>query len=251
MKLREFVQRHCRNSDLIQISQCLNCHGNQVARGKIIPDDRPLLPAVFDPSGRQTFIASIPATPTFPVVAGQFSICRVGRPSCSQLPALPSAHFCTSSSFGGDILGYAHGVRVSNMVRCCLPVGALDTFFSGAFSDVWICANINPSVKALGVTKDTVVVERGDLARAKPEPDLFLEGQEPAVGAWGPSVWRVVAERSLSVTFCRAAGQTEYENQTANTNPPGRLHRRLATMKSWSIEHKAGGSHAAVDAGHL
>jgi HAD superfamily hydrolase (TIGR01509 family) len=38
--------------------------------------------------------------------------------------------------------------------------------------------NINSSLKALGVTKDTVVVERGDVARAKPEPDLFLECQE-------------------------------------------------------------------------
>ena len=38
--------------------------------------------------------------------------------------------------------------------------------------------NINPSLKALGVTQDTVVVERGDVARAKPEPDLFLECQE-------------------------------------------------------------------------
>ena len=36
---------------------------------------------------------------------------------------------------------------------------------------------------------DTVVVERGDVARAKPEPDLFVEcarrlGAEPATATW-------------------------------------------------------------------
>jgi HAD superfamily hydrolase (TIGR01509 family) len=34
---------------------------------------------------------------------------------------------------------------------------------------------IDASLEALGVTPDTVVVERGDVARAKPEPDLFVE----------------------------------------------------------------------------
>jgi len=43
--------------------------------------------------------------------------------------------------------------------------------------------HINPSLKALGVTKETVVVERGDVARAKPEPDLFLECQERLRGS--------------------------------------------------------------------
>src|SRR5947208_2021268 len=38
--------------------------------------------------------------------------------------------------------------------------------------------HINPSLKALRVPKQTVVVEKGDVARAKPEPDLFLECQE-------------------------------------------------------------------------
>lgn len=28
------------------------------------------------------------------------------------------------------------------------------------------------------MTQDTVVLERGDVARAKPEPDLFLQCQE-------------------------------------------------------------------------
>ncbi|HEY5910224.1 MAG TPA: HAD family hydrolase [Verrucomicrobiae bacterium] len=61
--------------------------------------------------------------------------------------------------------------------------------------------NINSSLKALGVTKDTVVVERGDVARAKPEPDLFLECQE-RLGAdvkdcyvVGDAVWDLMAAR--------------------------------------------------------
>src|ERR1039458_9246157 len=61
--------------------------------------------------------------------------------------------------------------------------------------------NINPSLKALGVTKDTVVVERGDVARAKPEPDLFLECSE-RLGVEvkdcyvvGDAVWDLMAAR--------------------------------------------------------
>jgi HAD superfamily hydrolase (TIGR01509 family) len=61
--------------------------------------------------------------------------------------------------------------------------------------------NINPSLKALGVTKDTVVVERGDVVRAKPEPDLFLECQE-RLGVEvkdcyvvGDAVWDLMAAR--------------------------------------------------------
>jgi HAD superfamily hydrolase (TIGR01509 family) len=61
--------------------------------------------------------------------------------------------------------------------------------------------NINSSLKALGVMKDTVVVERGDVARAKPEPDLFLECQE-RLGVEvkdcyviGDAVWDLMAAR--------------------------------------------------------
>jgi phosphoglycolate phosphatase-like HAD superfamily hydrolase len=61
--------------------------------------------------------------------------------------------------------------------------------------------HINPSLKALGVTKETVVVERGDVARAKPEPDLFLECQE-RLGVEvndcyvvGDAVWDLMAAR--------------------------------------------------------
>jgi HAD superfamily hydrolase (TIGR01509 family) len=61
--------------------------------------------------------------------------------------------------------------------------------------------HINPSLKALGVPKDTVVVERGDVARAKPEPDLFLECQERLGVAVqdcyviGDAVWDLMAAR--------------------------------------------------------
>jgi HAD superfamily hydrolase (TIGR01509 family) len=65
--------------------------------------------------------------------------------------------------------------------------------------------HINPSLKALGVPKETVVVERGDVARAKPEPDLFLECQE-RLGAEakdcyviGDAVWDLMAARRASM----------------------------------------------------
>jgi beta-phosphoglucomutase-like phosphatase (HAD superfamily) len=37
---------------------------------------------------------------------------------------------------------------------------------------------IDSSLAALGVPPDTVVIDRGDVLRAKPEPDLFLKCQE-------------------------------------------------------------------------
>lgn len=61
--------------------------------------------------------------------------------------------------------------------------------------------HIKSSLKDLGVTEDTVVVERGDVARAKPEPDLFLECQE-RLGVEvkdcyviGDAVWDLLAGR--------------------------------------------------------
>ena len=61
--------------------------------------------------------------------------------------------------------------------------------------------HLNPSLKALGIGKETVVVERGDVARAKPEPDLFLECQE-RLGVKvtdcyviGDAVWDLLAAR--------------------------------------------------------
>jgi HAD superfamily hydrolase (TIGR01509 family) len=60
---------------------------------------------------------------------------------------------------------------------------------------------IDASLQALGVGQDTVVVERGDVARAKPEPDLFLECarrlEAPASECFvvGDAVWDLLAAR--------------------------------------------------------
>jgi HAD superfamily hydrolase (TIGR01549 family) len=60
---------------------------------------------------------------------------------------------------------------------------------------------IDSSLDVLGVPKDMVVIERGDVARAKPEPDLFLACQErlkvPVEGCYvvGDAVWDLLAAR--------------------------------------------------------
>jgi HAD superfamily hydrolase (TIGR01509 family) len=60
---------------------------------------------------------------------------------------------------------------------------------------------IDQSLDALGIPPETVVVERGDVLRAKPEPDLFLACQERlgvAVGdcyVVGDAVWDLLAAR--------------------------------------------------------
>jgi HAD superfamily hydrolase (TIGR01549 family) len=60
---------------------------------------------------------------------------------------------------------------------------------------------IDASLAAVGATEDTVVVARGDVARAKPEPDLFLECAR-RLGASaedcfvvGDAVWDLLAAR--------------------------------------------------------
>lgn len=60
---------------------------------------------------------------------------------------------------------------------------------------------INASLEALGVGPETVVVERGDVSRAKPEPDLFLVCQQ-RLGVHaedcyvvGDAVWDLLAAR--------------------------------------------------------
>ncbi len=61
--------------------------------------------------------------------------------------------------------------------------------------------HINSSLKVLRIPKQTVVVERGDVARAKPEPDLFLECQqrlgveEKDCYVIGDAVWDLLAAR--------------------------------------------------------
>jgi HAD superfamily hydrolase (TIGR01509 family) len=60
---------------------------------------------------------------------------------------------------------------------------------------------IDASLEALGVPDSTVVVERGDVARAKPEPDLFQEcarrlGADPGdCYVIGDAVWDLLAAR--------------------------------------------------------
>jgi HAD superfamily hydrolase (TIGR01509 family) len=60
---------------------------------------------------------------------------------------------------------------------------------------------INASLAVLGVPAETVVVARGDVARAKPEPDLFLECarrlQADAGDCYvvGDAVWDLLAAR--------------------------------------------------------
>jgi len=60
---------------------------------------------------------------------------------------------------------------------------------------------IDASLEALGVPPETVVVERGDVARAKPEPDLFEEcarrlGADPGeCYVVGDAVWDLLAAR--------------------------------------------------------
>jgi len=60
---------------------------------------------------------------------------------------------------------------------------------------------IDGSLEALGVGEETVVVDRGDVLRAKPEPDLFLEcARRLGVGVEevyvvGDAVWDLLAAR--------------------------------------------------------
>src|SRR5262249_29524126 len=60
---------------------------------------------------------------------------------------------------------------------------------------------IDASLQALEVPAETVVVDRGDVLRAKPEPDLFLACQRRLGGAVegcyvvGDAVWDLLAAR--------------------------------------------------------
>ncbi len=62
-KLSEFIRKHCRDDSQVQGEECLKCHRDRVACGKIVPDHRSTwLPAVFDPSGRQAFTFTLGGT---------------------------------------------------------------------------------------------------------------------------------------------------------------------------------------------
>ena len=60
---------------------------------------------------------------------------------------------------------------------------------------------IDASLEALGVGSESVVVERGDVRRAKPEPDLFLDcpgvwtSQPDHCNVVGDAVWDLLAAR--------------------------------------------------------
>ena len=101
---------------------------------------------------------------------------------------------------------------------------------------------IDASLEALGVGEETVVIERGDVARAKPEPDLFLACQQ-ALGVEadqcyvvGDAVWDLLAARRarmLSIGLLSggygadellAAGAFRVYQDT------GELHRSLAEL---------------------
>lgn len=61
--------------------------------------------------------------------------------------------------------------------------------------------SINPSLEMLGIGEETVVIERNDVARAKPEPDLFLACAErmrmspKECYVVGDAVWDLLAAR--------------------------------------------------------
>ncbi len=65
--------------------------------------------------------------------------------------------------------------------------------------------DIDASLDVLGVAPDTIVIERDDVARAKPEPDLFLACMERlGIGAGecyvvGDAVWDLLAARRAGV----------------------------------------------------
>lgn len=64
---------------------------------------------------------------------------------------------------------------------------------------------IDLSLQALGVSPETVVVQRGDVARAKPEPDLFLACQQRLqvdvhdCYVVGDAVWDMLAARRAGI----------------------------------------------------
>jgi HAD superfamily hydrolase (TIGR01509 family) len=98
---------------------------------------------------------------------------------------------------------------------------------------------INASLKILGIGEEIVVVERGDVARAKPEPDLFLACQERLGVApgdcyvVGDAVWDLLAARRagmLSIGLL-SGGYGEDELSKAGAfrvyRDPAELHRSL------------------------
>jgi HAD superfamily hydrolase (TIGR01509 family) len=98
---------------------------------------------------------------------------------------------------------------------------------------------IDKSLHALQVAHDTVVVERGDVARAKPEPDLFLacrdrlDVKSEECYVVGDAVWDILAARRagmLSVALLTGGyGEDELIGAGAFRvyRDPAELHRSL------------------------
>ncbi len=98
---------------------------------------------------------------------------------------------------------------------------------------------INDSLDILGIRSDTIVVERGDVLRAKPEPDLFLACQQRMkirahdCYVVGDAVWDLLAARRagmLSIGLL-SGGYGEDELSKAGAyrvyRDPAELHRSL------------------------
>jgi beta-phosphoglucomutase-like phosphatase (HAD superfamily) len=98
---------------------------------------------------------------------------------------------------------------------------------------------IDASLDVLGISQETVIVERGNVARAKPEPDLFLACQQRlGVGVSecyvvGDAVWDLLAARRagmLSIGLL-SGGYGEDELSQAGAfrvyRDPAELHRSL------------------------
>ena len=98
---------------------------------------------------------------------------------------------------------------------------------------------INASLEVVGIGQETIIVERGDVARAKPEPDLFLACQQ-RLGVSvddcyvvGDAVWDLLAARRagmLSIGLL-SGGYGEDELSQAGAfrvyRDPAELHRSL------------------------
>jgi HAD superfamily hydrolase (TIGR01509 family) len=98
---------------------------------------------------------------------------------------------------------------------------------------------INASLDVLGIAQETVIVERGNVARAKPEPDLFLACQQrlgvsvSECYVVGDAVWDLLAARRagmLSIGLL-SGGYGEDELSRAGAfrvyRDPAELHRSL------------------------
>jgi HAD superfamily hydrolase (TIGR01509 family) len=98
---------------------------------------------------------------------------------------------------------------------------------------------ITGSLSVLGISAETIVVERGDVARAKPEPDLFLACQQ-RMGVSpndcyvvGDAVWDLLAARRAGMLsiglLCGGYGEDELSRAGAFRvyRDPAELHRSL------------------------